>query len=225
MKTPEDNFFSRPDTPMDDIDKLDLDDEEETQVKGPAVVKVMDDPEAKIEAQSHVDDSGEMKNLVEAVEKANLNSEKSLKEIKILQDNVNSLALKLQKKIPEFAKPDDVDPSDERILELRDCRTVEEIIETFDELVLEEETGTLLCEICYVEKESQGSKYPGKFDAVMEEELGEEEGNKKQNRKFINLKKSLKRHFETDIHIKNWNIWSKKMMKNGLWLKEIMKLE
>ena len=120
------------------------------------------------------------------------------------------MALKLQKKIPEFAKPDDVDPSDERILELRDCRTVEEIIETFDELVLEEETGTLLCEICYVEKESQGSKYPGKFDAVMEEELGEEEENKKQNRKFINLKKSLKRHFETDIHIKNWNIWSKK---------------
>ena len=59
----------------------------------------------------------------------------------------------------------------------------------------------------------------------MEEELGEEEENKKQNRKFINLKKSLKRHFETDIHIKNWNIWSKKMMKNGLWLKEIMKLE
>ena len=24
------------------------------------------------------------------------------------------------------------------------------------------------------------------------------------------MKKSLKRHFETDIHIKNWNIWSKK---------------
>ena len=168
----------------------------------------MDDPEAKVE-----EDSGEMKNLIEAVEKANLNSENSLKEIKILQDNVNSLALKLQKKIPEFAKPDDVDPSDERILELRDCRTVEEIIETFDELVLEEETGTLLCEICYVEKESQGSKYPGKFDAVMEEELGEEEENKKQNRKFISLKNSLKRHFETDIHIKNWNIWSKNFFK------------
>ena len=93
---------------------------------------------------------------------------------------------------------------------MKELWTVEEIIETFDELVLEEETGTLLCEICYVEKESQGSKYPGKFDAVMEEELGEEEENKKENRKFINLKKSLKRHFETDIHIKNWNIWSKK---------------
>ena len=93
---------------------------------------------------------------------------------------------------------------------MKELWTVEEIIETFDELVLEEETGTLLCEICYVEKESQGSKYPGKFDAVMEEELGEEEENKKQNRKFINLKKSLKRHFETDIHIKNWNIWSTK---------------
>ena len=52
------------------------------------------------------------------------------------------MALKLQKKISEFAKPDDADPSDERILELRDCRTVEEIIETFDELALEEETDT-----------------------------------------------------------------------------------
>ena len=59
---------------MDDIDKLDLDDEEETLVKGPAVVKVMYDPEAKVEEQSHVEDSGEMKNLLEAVEKANLNS-------------------------------------------------------------------------------------------------------------------------------------------------------
>ena len=59
---------------MDDSDKLDLDDEEETLVKGPAVVKVMDDPEAKVEEQSHLEDSGEMKNLVEAVEKANLNS-------------------------------------------------------------------------------------------------------------------------------------------------------
>ena len=59
---------------MDDIHQLDLDAEEETQVKGPAVVKVMDDPEAKVEEQSHVEDSGEMKNLVEAVEKANLNS-------------------------------------------------------------------------------------------------------------------------------------------------------
>ena len=48
-KTPEDNFFSRPDTPMDDIDKLDLDDKKETLVKGPALVKVMDDPEAKVE--------------------------------------------------------------------------------------------------------------------------------------------------------------------------------
>ena len=85
------------------------------------------------------------------------------------------MALKLQKKIPEFAKPNDVDPSNERILELRHYRAVEEIIEIFDELVWMEETETLLCEICYVEIESQGSNYPGKFDSVMEEELGREE--------------------------------------------------
>ena len=70
MKT----IFLRPDTPIGDIGKLDLDDDEETLVKGPDVVKVMDDPEAKVEEQFHVEDSGEMKNLVEAVEKANLNS-------------------------------------------------------------------------------------------------------------------------------------------------------
>ena len=92
------------------------------------------------------------------MEKVNLNSENSLKEMKTLQDSFKSLEGKLQKKIPEFAKPHDVDPTNERILSLRDCTNVQDIIEEFDELVFEADTGTLLCEICFVDNPSQCSK-------------------------------------------------------------------
>ena len=48
------------------------------------------------------------------------------------------MASKLEKEIPEFAKPDEVDLYEERILSLRDCKTVEDITDTFIELVFDE---------------------------------------------------------------------------------------
>ena len=57
---------------------------------------------------------------------------------------------KLEKKIPEFAKPDGASPYDERI-------------KVFDELVVEEETDMLPCELWFVENESVGARTPGQF--------------------------------------------------------------
>ena len=76
-------------------------------------------------------------------------SEDSYTEIQHLR---TTLVSKLETKIPDCAKPDDASPYDERIKLLQDCKTVEDIAESFDELGVEEETDMLLCEICFVKK-------------------------------------------------------------------------
>ena len=62
---------------------------------------------------------------------------------------------------------------------------LEDITDAFNELVVEEETGVLLCELCFAEKESLGNKTPGqfKFDT---DETGNNDA--KQSRSFLNLK-------------------------------------
>ena len=125
-ETPELNLFSRPETPLEN-----LDDNEER------------------------DDT--FKELIRIVKNIYVNSGQSLQEIKMLKENVTSLESKMKKNIPEFAKPDDVIPTDERIVELRKCDSVQDIIETFSELVFEIETVSILCELCFVKKEEQAS--------------------------------------------------------------------
>ena len=61
-----------------------------------------------------VDKSDNLKYLVKIVKNIDLNLEISLNEIKLLRENISTLASKLEKKMPEFAKPDDVSPYDER---------------------------------------------------------------------------------------------------------------
>ena len=109
------------------------------------------------------------KELIRIVKNIDVNSGQSLQEIKILKENVTSLESKMKKNIPEFAKPDDVIPTDERIVELRKCDSVQDIIETFSELVFEKETDSILCELCFVEKGEQGSSTPGQFIIDFEE--------------------------------------------------------
>ena len=119
---------------------------------------------------------------------------------------------KLQMKIPEFAKPEDVSPLDERILSLRDCRTIEDIIENFEELVVEEETRSILCELCFVDKEAKGANTPGYFQLAVDDEdtdMDLDDPKKILDRNFINLKKSIKRHFNTNQHLNNWESWKK----------------
>ena len=185
-KTPEDNILVRPETPAYEEESL-------------------EDEKEKLYLESdHV------KTLLETLKKVDLKSDDSLNEIKLLRDNISSLASKLELRLPEFAKPDDVQPIDERIVNLRDCRTVKDILETFEELVFEEETETVLCELCYVDKESKGANNPGQFAVNMEDDdihVNEEDEHTKQTRKFLNLKGSIRKHFKTIPHNKNWEAW------------------
>ena len=98
-KTPEDNILVRPETPAYEEESL-------------------EDEKEKLYLESdHV------KTLLETLKKVDLKSDDSLNEIKLLRDNISSLASKLELRLPEFAKPDDVQPIDERMVNLRDCRT------------------------------------------------------------------------------------------------------
>ena len=147
-------------------------------------------------------DKDPVKELVKLVKDIAVKSDDSCDEIKLLRESIANLASKLEKKIPEFAKPDEVGPYDERINALRDCKTVEDIVETFEELVVEENTGLILCELCFVEKESIGNKKPGqfKFDG---ESIEVHDEVSKMSRSFINLKANIKRRFKTVGHIEN----------------------
>ena len=90
-KTP-DNLFSRPETPDE---------------RDPATDVFEDDDE-------HTDvEDGQLKELIKTVKKIDVNSESSLKEIKLLHESIYALESRLRKKVPEFAKPDDVSPVDE----------------------------------------------------------------------------------------------------------------
>ena len=183
-KTPEDNILVRPETPVEYIDPFLAD----------------------------YTDTERLNDLINVVRGIHITSEESKQTLKELKDDINSLAAKLQMKVPEFAKPDDVSPFDERILNLRDCRTIEQIVEVFDELVYEEDSGSLLCELCFVNKEAEGSRTPGHFKMVADDEDSEvdnENVRKNLDRKFINMKKSIKRHFKTTQHMENWEVWKK----------------
>ena len=134
-------------------------------------------------------------------------SEDSYTEIQHLRESITTLVSKLEKKIPECAKPDDASPYDERIKLLQDCKTVEDIAESSDELVVEEETDMLLCELCFVENESAGARTPGQFKFITDETMDE---GSTQSKPFINLKAAIKKHFKTTLHIKNWEAWMQK---------------
>ena len=173
-KTPEDNILVRPETPVEYIDPFLAD----------------------------YTDTERLNDLINVVKGIHITSEESKQTLKELKDAINSLAAKMQMKVPEFAKPDDVSPFDERILNLRDCRTIEQIVDVFDELVYEEDSGSLLCELCFVNKEAEGSRTPGHFKMVADDEDSEVDHEDVK-------KKSIKRHFKTTQHLENWEAWKK----------------
>ena len=167
-------------------------------------------PETPVELFEEKEDVN-YKELIKIVKKIDINSENSLQEIKLLKQNVVSLESKLKKNIPEFAKPDEIIPCDERILTLRQCETTQDILDNFHELVYEKESESILCELCFVEKEIQGNKTPGQFLVDFYEEACEEdEENKVNKQSFYNLKRSVKRHFEAELHVENWKAWNHK---------------
>ena len=97
---------------------------------------------------------------------------------------------------------------------MKDCNTVEDILNTFDELVYEEETQTILCDLCFVEKEGEGNQAPGQFHVETEEDVLQDDlaevTMKKRTKPFHNLIKSIKSHFEARLHVENWEAWCAK---------------
>ena len=193
-KTPEDSLLTRPETP-------------------PPVEHFIDEKDT-------TEENEHLKDLVKTVKNIDMNSQTSLKEILLLRESVEALENKLKKKIPEYAKPDDVIPEDTRINELNGCATMDDVLETFEELVYEEQTNIVLCELCYVEKEGEGegARKPGQFYlGDHDEDMENEDLEKKQRKTFQNFKKSIKRHFETGLHVENWKEWHEKNnLKNSL---------
>ena len=201
-KTPEDLILTGP--PEEEENK-DIIDEAEVE-KG---IDLSPPPQHDKMEEAELDDNDTLKELVRIVKDISVQSGDSNHEIKRVKESIAALTAKLENKIPEFAQPEEVNLYDERIKALRDCKTIDEITETFTELVVEEETGLILCELCFTEKESHGNRNPGQFRI----DLGgvePEVDRSKQNRNFINLKKSIKRHFNTTMHTDNWKAWDEK---------------
>ena len=125
----------------------------------------------------------------------------------------------MKKNIPEFAKPDDLIPTDDRIIDLRKCDDIHSILEAFHELVYEKETESILCELCFVKKEGKGSLNPGQFIIDFDEESDtvDDEDKKKKRQSFYNLKRSIKRHFETETHLGNWKAWNHNCCERAPW--------
>ena len=61
-------------------------------------------------------------------------------------------------------------PTDDRIKDLTKCDDIHSIPEAFYELVYEKETDSILCELCFVEKEGKGSSNLGQFIIEFDEE-------------------------------------------------------
>ena len=67
----------------------------------------------------------------------------------------------------------------------------------------------MLCELCFVEKESLGNKTPGQFKFTTDE-TESNYSNLNQTRSFLNLKGSIRKHFKTVLHTNNWKAWKEK---------------
>ena len=141
-KTPEDNILSRPETPLEGSDDV---------------------TEGYREGNKHMEASVEMKELIKTVHRIDFNSENSVKEIKFLKEHVDKLTNTLQRKHSEFKNPEDAEPLDERAALLRDCKTIDDILDTFEELVIDQESNTIICELCFENNTSKKGFGRGQF--------------------------------------------------------------
>ena len=96
--------------------------------------------------------------------------------------------------LTDIATPKDSDPNDERLTELEKCKDVKSILDHFSELSINN-NDEIVCNIC------MGNDSTGVFkvENIYHDEV--EEADSKQSRRFINLKKNIKRHFTTKTHV------------------------
>ena len=114
-KPPEDLLLTGPHT-SEDIE----DEPRESLEKDTVNEDIYEEPKRILEE----DTVNELVNLVKDIA---VKSGDSYTEIKHLRESITTLVSKLEKKIPECAKPDDASPYDERIKLLQDCRTIDDI--------------------------------------------------------------------------------------------------
>ena len=112
-QTPEDLLLTGPHT-SEDIE----DEPRESLEKDTANEDLNEEPTKILE-----DDT--VNELVKLVKDIAVKSGDSYTEIQHLRESITTLVSELEKKIPEFAKPDDSSPYDERIKLLQDCKTVD----------------------------------------------------------------------------------------------------
>ena len=108
------------------------------------------------------------------------------------------------KAIPDIATPVDVEPSDERLAVLLLCKSLDDILENFEELSYVAEENLLKCDLC-CSKPRMGGNVPGLFKYDKDEDR--ENGNKNLSQRFRNLKAHLKAHLMNKTHIDHWEKW------------------
>ena len=116
-----------------------------------------------------------------------------------------------QMEIPRIACPDDVEPEDDRLQDLRKCSTVDDILELLPEMAIEEEEDSdgcqfMYCQLCYSNNATaKGAPIQGRFAIPANAMQLDERGN--QTRDLRNLKVSVKRHIKSASHTDQWNLW------------------
>ena len=110
-----------------------------------------------------------------------------------------------RKLLPPIAKPTDMEPCDERVKQLQVCRSVQEIIDNFEEFRYRQEDGLVMCTLCCTDEHAEsfkvgnsslhGSTVSGIF--LYDQSCGLSfNTNENLPRPFINLKKK----FESSCH-------------------------
>lgn len=124
-----------------------------------------------------------------------------------------------QMEIPQIARPDDVEPEDDRLCDLRNCKTVNDILELLPEMAIgeaeeEEEEDSdghqyMYCQLCTSKDTKKGAtkdmRVKGRFPIPANAMRCDEKGNLSMH--FRNLKKNVKRHIKSDLHTDQWNLW------------------
>ena len=128
-----------------------------------------------------------------------------LERVKDIQISVSATKT-LRTILPPLAKPYDVEVCDERIKQLTLCRSIDEIIDIFNEFQYQKEKNCVICTLCVSESvETCNRSDNGTF--LYNAELGLTfDNNVNLPRTFINLKKNLKDHLNNKTHTDKWTL-------------------
>ena len=119
--------------------------------------------------------------------------------------------------LPNIALPENIEPEDERLINLRNCSSIQEVLDLLPEMGLAEEDGGdtfLFCSLCVPKESIKHENQMGQFSITKVSTCGEidEEGN--QTRLFRNLKGNVKRHILSTHHVNQWSLSKERQEKD-----------